>query len=249
MRLSIIIAVLNSHEILRRQLLHWKAMNLASDIEFIIVDDGSDLPLIDEIGVPNLRILYTNDSRSWTVELARNLGARHSEAEYLLMTDIDYIIPKAAIESVYNLTEDKAGFKREFGILDEHGTPTQDLPTLRQYGLAEQRIAERGTKLSPHPNNFIMRRSTFWSLGGYREDLVNRPYPNKGDTYFKREWALAYEAGKVTIQDPNLRHTLLMFPNGQWCGDVDFNPFSLFHDLTRKSDANHWHLNPRYAND
>jgi hypothetical protein len=35
---------------------------------------------------------------------------------------------------------------------------------------------------------------------------------------------------------------LYMFPNGQFCGDVDYNPFSLFHELTRKTKEN-----PLYA--
>jgi hypothetical protein len=29
-----------------------------------------------------------------------------------------------------------------------------------------------------------------------------------------------------------------MFPNGQYCGDVDYNPFNLFHALTRKTEYN-----------
>ena len=44
-RLSIIIPVLNSHEIVRRQIEHFKKMNLPDDVELIIVDDGSDPPL------------------------------------------------------------------------------------------------------------------------------------------------------------------------------------------------------------
>jgi len=44
-RLSIIIPVLNSHEIVRRQIAHFEKMDLPDDIELIIVDDGSDPPL------------------------------------------------------------------------------------------------------------------------------------------------------------------------------------------------------------
>jgi len=44
-KLSIIIPVLNSHEIVRRQIAHFKKMNLPDDVELIIVDDGSDPPL------------------------------------------------------------------------------------------------------------------------------------------------------------------------------------------------------------
>ena len=44
-KLSIIIPVLNSHEIVRRQVEHFKRMDLSDDVELIIVDDGSDPPL------------------------------------------------------------------------------------------------------------------------------------------------------------------------------------------------------------
>ena len=74
---------------------------------------------------------------------------------------------------------------------------------------------------------------------------MDRPYPNKGDTYFKREWAKAWEAKKVTMCD--YRPTLYMFPNGQYCGDVDYNPQELFHDLSRKTTNNYWYMNPRHV--
>lgn len=229
---------------------------MPADVELIIMDDGSSPPLNvtpwhNLLDLPNLTIVQTGNTHTpgaatgWTVELARNMGARLAQGEYLLMTDIDYIIPAEAIEAGRTLKEDKAGFHREFGVLKENGDFTQDLDVLRQFGLLESRIRERGTHMPPHPNNFIMRKATFWALGGYREDLVARPYPNKGDTCFKRSWAAAYEAGQVTIQDAGLRTTLYMFPNGQYCGDVDYNPFGLFHDLTRKTSENHWYTHPR----
>jgi len=248
-KLSLIISILNSQEIVRRQLLHFEKMNLPDDIEIILIDDGSDPPLDFTSNLKNLVTHVTNDKRSWTVELARNQGARMARGEYLLMTDIDYIIPLDAIMTGYTLKEDKAGFKREFGVIDEFGNFTQDFDVLRQYGLLESRIKERGTLLAPHPNNFIMSKETFWKLGGYREDLVDRPYPNKGDTYFKRSWAKALEKKEVMIQDANLRKTLYMFPNGKYCGDVDYNPFGLFHNLTRKTPSNYWYKNEKGVSD
>jgi len=240
MKLSIIISVLNSQEILRRQLLWFKKMDLEDDIEFIFLDDGSDVPLHDcGIKLKNLTIHPTNDKRPWTVELARNLGAKMAKGEYLLMTDIDYIIPKAAIEIVRGLKEDKMCFRRQFGVLDENANFTQDFNVLRKYGLLEDRIQIRGLLLPPHPNNFIMRKETFFKIGGYREDRVNVSYPNGGDRWFKRDWAKAYEAGQVTLAP--YREWLYMFPNGQFCGDVDYNPFGLFHELSRKSERNIYH--------
>lgn len=240
MKLSIIISVLNSQEILRRNLLWYQKMDLEDDIEFIFLDDGSDIPLHDcGIKVKNLTIHPTNDKRAWTVELARNLGARMAKGEFLLMTDIDYILPRKAIEAVRGLKEDKMSFRREFGVLDENGDFTQDFDVLRKYGLLEERIQKKGVTVPPHPNNFIMRKETFFKIGGYREDRVNVPYPNGGDRWFKRTWAKAYEAGEVTLAP--YREMIYMFPNGQFCGDVDYNPFSLFHTLSRKSERNPFH--------
>lgn len=237
MKLSIIISILNSQEVLRRQLLWFKKMDLPDDIEIIFLDDGSEPPLHDcGIKVKNFTLHPTNDKRAWTVELARNLGARMAKGEYLLMTDIDYIIPKSAILDVYNLKEDKMRFRREFGILDENGELQLDYDTLRAYGLLESRIKERQRYMPPHPNNFVMRKTTFFDLGGYIEDRVGVPYPNGGDSHFKRTWARAFEAGKVTMCE--YRPTLYMFPNGQFCGDVDYNPFGLFHTLSRRSERN-----------
>ena len=41
MKCSIIIAIYNSHEIVRRQLLHFESIGIPDDMELILVDDGS----------------------------------------------------------------------------------------------------------------------------------------------------------------------------------------------------------------
>lgn len=236
MKLSIIIPVLNSHEIVRRQLLHFKGMNLSDDVEIIFIDDGSDPAIVDTVGVKNLRIIATNDNRAWTWALARNRGAREAKGEYFLMVDLDYIIPKAAIESALAFTGAKMRFKREFGILDENGVFSQDKDTLIKYGLPVDRIAARGFQMPPHPNNFVMRKDVYWDLGGYREDLFMKPYPQGEDRHFKQAWTRALEAGKYV--DHDYRPVLYMFPNGQFCGNVDYNPFNLFHNLSRRTTEN-----------
>jgi len=53
MKLSIIIPVLNSHEIVRRQIEHFRKMDLSDDVELIIIDDGSDPPLESEYADKN----------------------------------------------------------------------------------------------------------------------------------------------------------------------------------------------------
>lgn len=237
MKLSIVVPVLNSHEIVRRQLLYFKSMDLPDDVEIIYVDDGSDPPHVYPDDPPaNFRFVVTNDFRPWTWALARNRGAKEAEGENLLMADLDYIIPKTVIETARGFTGDYMGFQREFGVLDENGKFTQDHDVLTAYGLPKERITARGTRIPPHPNDFIIRRQLFLDMRGYREDLIGKQYPQGEDNAWKqkrKQWA---SAGKL-IEAPE-RPTIYMFPNGRFCGDVDYNPHNLFHNLSRKSDKN-----------
>jgi len=239
MRVSIVIPVLNSHEVVRRQLLHFQRIGLPDDVELILVDDGSDPPLTNcGIDVP-LTLYATRDTRPWTWALARNAGARRATGEYLLMTDIDHILTRELIEAVRRFDGQKIQFVRQFAVLDKDGVFTQDHAVLVEYGLPAERIADRGLDIKPLPNNFAMRRDIFWELGGYREDLVEKPYPQGEDRLFKKAWQewMRRTGGKVWEHRP----MIYMFPNGQFCGDVDFNPHGLFHDLSRKTNRNMWH--------
>jgi glycosyltransferase involved in cell wall biosynthesis len=243
MRLSIVVPVLNSHEIVRRQLLYFAQMPLPADVDVIYMDDGSDPPLVDPGTVPALRIVPTHDTRPWTWAVARNSGAKIAQGDYLLMTDLDYIIPRQAIEDALAFTGDYMGFRREFGILDADGAFTQDMPTLLAYGLLPERAATRGAQMPPHPNNFVIRKDLFFEMGGYREDRVGREYPQGEDNLFKAQRKRFVEAGRMTESAD--RPLLYMFPNGQYCGDVDYNPSGLFHNLSRKTQANYWFTHPR----
>ena len=244
MKVSIIVSIFNSHEIVRRQILHFEKMHIPDDVEILYMDDGSEPPLSYE-GKLNLRIIPVGNPRNDTdgifhdgrVSIARNMGARLAKGEFLLMTDIDYIIREADINYARNLKYDKARFKREMGVLLEDGTVTQELDVLREYGLTEERIQTRGVSIAPHPNNFIMRKTTYFGMGGYREELQGI-YPSRGDTWFKRDWTNYMDAGKATIAPAEERTTLLMFPNGKFCGSIDYNPFGLFHGLSRVTSKN-----------
>lgn len=238
MKLSIIIPVLNSHEVLRRQLLHFDRMKLPPNTELIIIDDGSDPPLRNTTLSPVL-IFQTGDTRPWTWALARNLGARMASGEYLLMFDVDHILTREALDAVRAFTGVKMRFKRQFGVLDENGVLTQDRRVLEEYGLP----ASRPLTFPPLPNNFVMRRDVFWEIGGYREDLVEKPYPQGEDRLWKKAWHDYMR--RTGVQEHPHSPTLYMFPNGKWCGDVDADPKGLFHRLTRKTSRNYWHQQQR----
>lgn len=241
-RLSVIVPVLNSHEVVRRQVLHWQRIGVPADTEILYMDDGSEPPLVAECPVT---IIPTHDTRPWTWAVARNTGAKAARGTNLLMTDIDYIIPKEALNAARAFEGDYLGFRRELAVLDERGYVAQDEENLRAYGVTPKRLLERGTQLPPHPNNFVIRRALFFAMGGYQEDRIGQPYPQGEDSVFKRrrhEWVAD---GRMTEVTDHRRPLLYMIPNGQFCGDVDANPNGLFHDLSRKNPHNHWYTHPR----
>ena len=222
--------MLNSHEIVRRQLLHFRKMDLPDDVEIIIVDDGSEpgINLFAGInhGLENCTIHPTNDFRPWTQPIARNTGVKMARGEYVLCTDIDHIVSKRAIMEALSLQYDVRRFRRQFGVLDELGDFTQDVEVLKEWGLPQERIDKRGLRIRPHSNSYIIRRDLFLKLGGSREDRVCF-YPNRDEVPLKKHIKVGARRGKWTV-DPG-RSILYMFPVGHFCGDKDYNPFGLFH--------------------
>ncbi len=82
-RLSIIISVLESYEIVRRQCRHLASI-MPEDCELILLDDGSDPPLpMPEQRPKRFSLVYTRNLTPWTQPIARNFGARLSRGEYV----------------------------------------------------------------------------------------------------------------------------------------------------------------------
>jgi glycosyltransferase involved in cell wall biosynthesis len=235
MKISVVIAFYQSYGAVARQVKYFNKMNLADDIEFIFVDDGSNPPHnIADYNLKNLRIHYTNDKRPWTQGLARNAGAKLAQGEYLLMTDIDHILSKEAIMAVYNFTGDKMIFPRYFGVLLEDGTLSQDLAVLEEYGADMSRLkGRRGLYASVHGNTFAMKKSTFELLGGYnpKHSLYGHYAGHrKGeDCYFNKKWNhYAAERGITPVTGP----AIYMFPIGKYHARGETNPKGLFHNLS-----------------
>lgn len=223
MKASIVIAVLNSHEVVRRQLLHFAQMPLPDDVELILVDDGSDPPIAGTL--PNLTIHATHDTRPWTQPLARNAGVRMANGEYVICTDIDHILTRPLIDFVLATDADVVRFKREAGVLDEHGRFTQDREVLTAYGYE----THRGLGMSAHGNSYAIKRDLFLQLGGSQQ---RTRYPNRDEQKIKRGLHRLGDAVKMVTGDD--RPTIYMIPNGRFCGSRDYNPFGLFHGLTRE---------------
>jgi len=242
MKVSIVTAVLNSHEIVRRQLLHYSKMNLPDDVEVIIVDDGSDpsigkhiynldMPAVTDKDLPRLTIYETKDYRDWTQPAARNFGAKKAKGEFCIFTDIDHIVTRKVIELARDCPADVVRFKREAGILDENGDFTQDWDVLRSWGYNRGRL-----KVAPHSNSFIIRTGLFLGVGGVSERRVGSgKHPNREEIPLKRQLKKLRNEEKITVIDDRTKPMIYMMPNGRYCGDKDTNPFGLFHSLKRQN--------------
>ena len=234
MRLSIVIAFLDSHEAVKRQVKYFYNMHLPTDIEFIFVDDGSDPEHKQEdYHLENLRIIHTYDKRPWTQGIARNVGVKHATGEYVLCTDIDHILSKEAIMACYNFTGNKLIFPREIAVLLEDGTLTQNKDILIDYGCDPNMfISKRGLYASYHGNTYCMPREVFWLLGGNDEShcLYGKHAGSKKgeDSVMNTRWThWALANGKKCEVGPKI----FMFSNGRYNINKDPNPKGLFHKL------------------
>ena len=226
-KLSVIIAVLDSHDVIKRQLLHFKSMNLnPDDVEFIIVDDGSNPPLKNGVHSLdfNFNIVETNDYRPWSQPCARNTGGYMARSERLLMTDIDHILTKECIEFCMDSDEDKVMFPRRWAVLSEDGTLDQSTSKLFEYGLSKQLFDERGLGAGMHHNTFMMKKSLFYKLEGYDESFCGKY--GGDDTNFSDRYSQLH--GKGEAKRHILGPPIYVYP------DPNRDKLKVFHSLRRQ---------------
>ena len=231
-KVSIITAIYNSHEIVRRQQRYYNRLAyLMPEFEVIHIDDGSkpQIEYNDEYSPVNYQIIRTHNYKSWTEHIARNLGARIASGNYLLFIDIDYILTPGALSVSKRFNGDRMAFHRRFGVLDENGYLRNETTILKQYGLRNRWI-RRGW-VNGHRSQFLMRKDLFWRLGGYNEALDGtwRVTGGAGERFW-RKWQRAEARGKVKTSPDT--PTIYMFPVGKYC-EPDFDESALFHDLHR----------------
>lgn len=214
-KISIVISVFESYEIVRRQLLHFG--KLKGDFEVIIVDDGSR-PKIDGATI------RTGNNMAWTQGIGRNMGARIANGEYLFFTDIDHIITQEALDDALNFNVAKMIFRRQIGVLDENGDIKTDENTLDDWGWKGKRDA------SVHGNTFVIPRRVFEILGGYTKGIVGYHPKTRGgeDVHFNAKWNRGFRGVPIeTGRD------IYLFPTGRFHKDGELNPKGYFHNLSQ----------------
>lgn len=117
-------------------------------ITVIVVDDGSPEPAqLPDARPFRMRLFRIHEDRPWNWLAARNIGAFHADNGWILLTDMDHVVPPITATSL---------------IWDEHDP---------RVVYAFSRREHTGGILSPHSASFFMTRDMFWLIGGYDESL------------------------------------------------------------------------------
>lgn len=162
------------------QMPHWESwpQEVRDHVEVIVVDDGSPHSLaaihVDGVRVRQYRIEV--DIR-WNWLAARNIGAHHAAGEWLLLTDMDHLVPDETMDAAI------------YARLD---------PTVVY---AFQRKEHTGERINPHSASFLMTKHLFWKIGGYDEELSGH-YGTDG--IFRRQ--IAKHAKMQILPFPLIRH-------------------------------------------
>jgi hypothetical protein len=158
----------------------WKGYpsDLAESLSIIVVDDGSPEPAVLPAGLPlDVRLYRIDVDVPWNWLAARNIGAHHATADWLLLTDMDHVVPAETLRAVI------------FG----HHDP--------RVVYAFSRREHTGETVNSHSASFLMTRQMFWTIGGYDERLSG-VYGTDGQ-YRKRVTATA---PVQVLSDALIRH-------------------------------------------
>jgi len=157
-QLTLVMAYYDNPKMLEKQYAHWATytQEVKDAIEIVLVDDGSPRAPLSGVPVPAdlpvLRAYRILEDRPWHQNGARNLGAFEAKGEWLLLTDMDHMVPEATMRKA--LTKVKRHLVYRFERIDARTMQ----PTIDRHGLPK-----------PHPNSWLMTHEMYWKIGGYDE--------------------------------------------------------------------------------
>jgi hypothetical protein len=137
----------------------WPA-ELRARITAIVVDDGSPTAAAEPVIAASrpfpIRLFRIEVDRRWNWLAARNIGAHHAHDGWMVLTDIDHVIPEETMRSI---------------VFGQHDPSVV---------YAFSRREHTGEVIAPHSASFLMTRAMFWKVGGYDEALSGH-YGTDGD--------------------------------------------------------------------
>lgn len=151
--ITLIFPYYDNPQMLERQFTHLEGLpaDVKGAVNLIVVDDGSPRHPLGVWrhfceGLASLRVFRITVDVRWNWIAARNLAADQARTDWLLMTDIDHMVPEATFRRIQ---------ERKLDELAAYRFSRVDAPALTPY--------------KPHPNSWLMTKKLFDHAGGYDE--------------------------------------------------------------------------------
>lgn len=205
-RLSVVVPYYRNPVMLDRQFWLWSnetPTGILDAVEFVVVDDASPesawavaQSTTYASQLPHFQLLRVKVDTPWHQHGARNLGAHVATGKWLLMTDIDHVIPPetlAALLAADDGDEDCAFF------FDRVDAPAGERWNPEDWPMMAPTLNREG-KPKPHVNSFAITRDLYWKIGGYDEDYCG-VYGT--DSLFRKR--MAAQSRRVQLPLPLIR--------------------------------------------
>ena len=164
-QLTLITHIYDAQAGLDHHLALWRQYDpaLLARMEFVVIDDHSDPPLVADRAGLNLRLLRVDDDIDWNMPGCRNLAAMQARSDWLLFFDIDNVTSQHNVRRMVDAC----------ARLDKR----------RLHVFARM---HDGVAVEPHINTFLISRWGFFKAGGYDEDFSG--HYGFEDVLFRKLW-------------------------------------------------------------
>jgi glycosyltransferase involved in cell wall biosynthesis len=224
--LTVVIPTRNREEPLRRALRRLQEQTLAPSCEVLVVDDGSDPPVVcvNQAGTPTVRVVrLLHGERS----AARNQGAREAKGQILLFLDDDMLASR-------NLLEAHAQAQSEWpGALAIGATPLSDEVLASPFGRFRSAIETNSLPTCRGPvarvnfataQNMSILRERFLALGGFEPSIVSSEDQDLALRHSAAGGTIVYLPEAIAIHDDSVRSLRTYCRRSEW-GAQNMAPF------------------------
>ena len=158
--ITLVMAYYENPGMLKIQYDDWISLpnRLHEQVDYIVVDDGSPRwPAKVPLPHPRFKLFRMGVDIAWNQDACRNIGVRHADTDWLLLTDIDHRIPEKTWEYL---------FSRSWNPTHAYYFQRVSAPDMEQY--------------KPHPNSWLIHKKLYEQVGGYDERFAGY-YGTDGD--------------------------------------------------------------------
>jgi predicted glycosyltransferase involved in capsule biosynthesis len=150
--LTLILPYYRNQGMLIEQQRVWRAYpeEIKRHFHAIVVDDGSPKyaarQVVQPTGIASFRLYRCDVDVRWNWLFCRNLGVSQASTVWVLLTDVDHLLPSDTLRNLLTMELDSNRVYRLSRV---------DAPDLTPY--------------KPHPNTWLMTRQMYDAIGGYDE--------------------------------------------------------------------------------